>query len=682
MYWQKPSDQGLKKQKATVQEKIQLGESIPYQEGSIDAYLYQIAIERQPLPNILIVNLIRGPQLGLEGRDLVASLEGQIRATKQKGVRATWLWSYSALQNPQLVELAKSKLADDEHGLFFEIDPDSAAASGVAYRGRSSWYHSGGLFLTSYDVWERTKIIDTYFQKFNSQFNYNPTSVGAWWIGAQPISYLQQKYGVTAVLQCADQFATDAYSLWGTPWSIAYQPSRHNAALPAQDYFDRSKVTIVQWAPRDPLRGYGNSVENSTYSAQDFTYKNYSLDYFTKLKDTYAQKPHDAFVFGLESGFDPEVYQIGLAHQVALANSWRNDNQVNLSTMKNFAAQFRRADLTLADTSSGIFNEYQGTNQSWWYHSPHYRLVVQKIGEQVSIVDLRNYHARIQEEWFNFPNTQSLLRIHTPSIIDSVRQPHHLWPLTQTKESLRIEESDTQTTLFAGTQKLLTASDKHLTVYATDRPPAPQYFRETQANTWTFLPTSDADFNFLPHRLHLAQASQSLSHDINNFLEWFSFRKLHQFYTLSTLLCISLTIYFLRRHRRPFFFLLAASLVYLSGTYLIRTYPIQLTPSEKIALTAIPAETNVAVLVNSQNQSLYKGPQPLLTQDSSLISSMIDRPVQKITFLHYSDLEKQDLPEIILAPRFLMADPPEDLMQQINYQKTLDLGTIAVYQKI
>jgi hypothetical protein len=586
------------------------------------------------------------------------------------------------LQNPQLVELAKSKLADDEHGLFFEIDPDSASASGVVYRGRSSWYHSEGLFLTSYDLWERTKIIDTYFQKFNTQFNYNPTSVGAWWIGAQPIAYLQQKYGVTAVLQCADQFATDAYSLWGTPWSIAYQPSRQNAAIPAQDYFDRSNVTIVQWAPRDPLRGYGNSVENSTYSAQDFNYKNYSLEYFTKLKDTYAQKPHDAFVFGLESGFDSEVYQIGLAQQVALANSWRNDNQVNLTTMKNFAAQFRRSDRILADTSSGLFEEYQGTNQSWWYHSPHYRLLIHKKGEDVSLVDLRNYHARTQEEWFNFPNTQSLLRIHAPSIIDSVRQPQHLWHLAQTNERLRVEGTDTQHTLYAGAQKLLTANDKYFTIYTANRPPVPQYFRESNTDTWTYLPTSAADFNFLPLRLHIAQASQSVSQDTNNFLEWFTFRKLHQLYTVIILVLFSFAIYLLRHRKRPLIFLTVFSLVYFSGTYLIRTYPIQLTSSEKIALNSIPPETSVALLVNSQNNSQFKGPQPLLLQSPELISSLANRPIQKITFLHYSELTNQPLPEIILAPRFLMVDPPEDLMQQINYQKTLDLGTIAVYQKI
>jgi hypothetical protein len=250
-------------------------------------------------PAFTLVNPVRGPQLGLENVNLLENLKGQWQVTKEADAKGTWLWQFSALENTELINLAKNEMQNQEHGIFLEIDKNTAEKSGVDYKGKIAWYQSDGLLLVSYDQFEREKLIDTMFKKFKDTFGYYPKSVGAWWVGAESIQYMQKKYGITGVLQCADQYNTDAYAIWGTPWSIPYIPAKNNAAIPAKNDADSAKVVMMQWAPRDPLRGYGPTIEESTYSVQDYERKGYKIGYFEYLKDIFAKKGGDQVIIGL-----------------------------------------------------------------------------------------------------------------------------------------------------------------------------------------------------------------------------------------------------------------------------------------------------------------------------------------------------------------------------------------------
>ena len=196
-------------------------------------------------PSVSVINEIRGPQLGLEESDILKSLQGQWEVTGEIGVPATWLWQYSALEDKTLTSFAKKEMKDQEFGIFLEIDRNFADKSGVRYRGAGPWYFSDGLFLVSYEQYDRRKLIDNVFTKFKQEFGYYPKTVGAWWVGAESIKYMQEKYGVIAVLQCADQFNTDKYSIWGTPWSIPYLPASRNSAIPANNYSDRISDVVI-----------------------------------------------------------------------------------------------------------------------------------------------------------------------------------------------------------------------------------------------------------------------------------------------------------------------------------------------------------------------------------------------------------------------------------------------------
>jgi hypothetical protein len=357
----------------------------------ISLFFFATPTFAQELPTITVVNPLRGHQLGLEGSNLKESLVGQWNATKESSISATWLWQYSALEEKDLTQFAKSEMKLQEHGIFLEIDKNFAEKSGIEYKARGPWYHSEGLLLTSYDKFERYKLIDTVFKKFKNTFGYYPKSVGAWWVGAEPIHYMEKKYGITAVLQCADQFNTDAYSIWGTPWSIPYIPSKINAAIPAQDKFDSLAVAMMQWAPRDPLKAYGDSVEDSTFSTQDYQMKGYNLHYFEYLKNIYLKNKNDQYVFGLEGGLPSDAYLGQYKNQIIQSKKWQNENKIKIQSMRQFSTQFLKTDKSLPPTNYFLTKDYNSNDQSFWYHSALYRIGIHKVGNEISVVDIRDY---------------------------------------------------------------------------------------------------------------------------------------------------------------------------------------------------------------------------------------------------------------------------------------------------
>lgn len=421
------------------------------------------------LPAITVINPLRGHQLGLENADLLESLKGQWEVTRNAGIDAAWLWQYSALEEREMIQFAKSTMKNQEFGIFLEIDRNLAEKSGTEYKGKGPWYFSDGLFLTSYDKFEREKQIDTVFAKFKETFGYYPKTVGAWWVGADSIEYMRKKYGVLAVLQCADQFDTDGYSLWGTPWSIPYIPSKNNAAIPAQNLQDaKDNVVILQWATRDPLKGYGPAVVNSTFSVQDYWLKQYDTSYYEFLSNVFLKKPYDQTVIGLEGGLPPESYRGIYQDQLKTAKKWDDDGKVTVELAGHFAEHFLEREEVLPSTNFFLTKDYKSDDQSFWYHSQHFRVGIEKIKDKIYLIDLRDYANSNSEDFNTLPNTEPLLRIETKSIIDSVRNPEEKVLLGTTDNLLSIKENTDSITLVAGSNHIAELSENKAAFFTKD----------------------------------------------------------------------------------------------------------------------------------------------------------------------------------------------------------------------
>lgn len=414
-----------------------------------------------PRPAISIINPVRGQGLGHETDDLLASLKAQWLVTDQAGVHATWLFQYGALTHSDMTQFAKQEMAGQEFGLWFEIDKDFAESAGVQFRGQGAWYRSDGLFLNSYDRRERRKLIDTAFSQFKKNFGYYPKTVGAWWIGGDSLTYMRQRYGISAALRAADQFSMDFYSIWGTPWGVPYLSAKNNEGIPAASYAESNNVVILQWAVRDPLLGYTDPA----YSIHDYSVRGYPPAYVDYLASVYLRQPYTGVVMGLENGSTLESYQASYKIMLTQAKNLERTGKATIMLAKDFATEYASQRKVFAGSSHFLSTAYASTDQSFWYMSENYRIMVQKLHDTISVADFRDYSTKSDEDFDVLPNSAPTLRINEPARIDSMRFTEHRTILASASVSLRIQENGNDVTLYAGNEKIGYFTPKNMTLY-------------------------------------------------------------------------------------------------------------------------------------------------------------------------------------------------------------------------
>ncbi len=425
---------------------------------------FVFASDKLSLPSITVINLVRGNELGHEKDDLYLSLKDQFEVTKKLEVNATWLLQYSILENKEIVNFAKSTMKNQEFGLLFEIDRNSAQKGHVQYRGQGPWYFSDGLFLVSYDKDERKRLIDTSFAKFKEMFGYYPKTVGAWWIGGDSVSYMQERYGITAVLRASDQFDLDFYSIWGTPWSMPYVSSKQHQGIPAKSFDESSKVVNLQWAARDPVEGY----EDPLFSLQDYQQKGYDSKYVNHLFSIYLKHPNDNSVIGLENGGTLAFFEKFYKTMLTEAKKLETEKKVNIELARDFSKGFLSQKKIFSKTPYFLANDFDSNNQSFWYNSENYRAGVKKEGNNIYLIDLRDYSNKTEEDFTFLPNSQSRLRINTPSIIDSMRFPEDKMLILKDGEPMKIKEENGNVYLFSGSRKIANFEKKNLEIIFSD----------------------------------------------------------------------------------------------------------------------------------------------------------------------------------------------------------------------
>ncbi|TSC88428.1 MAG: hypothetical protein G01um101416_96 [Microgenomates group bacterium Gr01-1014_16] len=358
---------------------------------------------------ITIVNPVR---ISRYNPDPAASLTAQYSVINRYRLPATWLFTFDALSDPKLINVANQMDQRQEKGIFLEVTPGLAQSAGVTYHQSASWHFANSVFLSGYTQEERLKLIDTVFAKFKSRFGYHPISVGSWWTDSFSLEFMQRKYSITANLGVSDQYSTDNYQVWGTYWSTPYYPSLIHAGIPASTPETKLDIVTIQWAPREPRRGYYSSL----YSTQDyFTTPKLDINYFTQLIELFSQ-----VTVGLESDFTPDVYGNEFAKQMRVVSQ----KAASKVTMTEFANWYKQQ-------FPGLSPPHQVESDGMlWYQSPFYRLGIDKTNNK--IIDFRVYPSDFREPYFQWPNAEFDLRINIPSLIDAVQDSSEIWNITDT----------------------------------------------------------------------------------------------------------------------------------------------------------------------------------------------------------------------------------------------------------
>lgn len=326
---------------------------------------------------VSVVNPVRGEDFWeITNQQPETAVAGQMEILKKFNLPSTWLLRFDALDNKNIVDL----LSASETGLFLEVTPAWAKASGVSYHQSENWHNAGSAFLTGYEREEREKLIDSAFEQFKKVFGEFPVSVGAWWIDSYSLDYMQKKYGIKASLIVSDQYSTDNYQVWGQYFGTPYYPSKKNALHPAQTLENKLPVVMAQWAPRDPVNGYGSSVLQSTYSLQANDYLDYqglNTKYFSTLLDLYTKQVFNSFshvVVGLENSYSWEKYQIEYQNQMQVLSQKRKDGKFSVLTLRDFASWYKNRFPNLSPPQIIIADDPLGSlNKSVWFMNPYYR---------------------------------------------------------------------------------------------------------------------------------------------------------------------------------------------------------------------------------------------------------------------------------------------------------------------
>lgn len=346
---------------------------------------------------VSIVNPVRGNDFwDIPGQKPVDAVSGQLQILRSQNVKATFLIRFDALQDPSIVNSLKN--SPDEKGLFLEITPSLTSAAQIKYHNSTSWHNAASVLLTGYSLSDRLKLIDTSFEKFKKTFGNYPKSVGAWWIGADGLSYMQQKYGISNAMIVADQYSTDSYQIWGQYWGTPYYPAKNNSLFPAQSIDNKIPIVITQWAARDPVNGYGTGVEESTYSVQanDYLdYHNLKTDYFSKLIDIYTKSNDNQFgqiVVGLENSYSWDKYKSEYKNQITDLVKKQKSGQFNIVSLNDFATWYIQKFPTTSPNQMIAAKDPLGSEKmAVWYMNNFYRVGWIYNNEGSVIRDLRQY---------------------------------------------------------------------------------------------------------------------------------------------------------------------------------------------------------------------------------------------------------------------------------------------------
>ena len=349
---------------------------------------------------ITILNPIRGSDFfSLENARPVDNVSRQWQVIKTNNLSATWLLRPDSLENPEVLNFIKTLPKSQELGIFMEVTPSWAKLASVNYHSGDNWHAAGSVFLTGYEVAERHQLIDAAFNKFKAEFGYFPKSVGAWWVDAGSLSYMQEKYGIVANMDVADQYSTDNYSVWGQYFPTPFYPSFRNARVPASGPERKIGVVTIQWATRDPYNSYGNGVLDSTYSVQanDYAnpkYHNLDVDYFNKLLAIYLDNPSSSFgqvTVGIENDFSWNQFGGEFVKQIQSVAS-RKAKGTRVLTMSAMADFYKQLHSEVTPPQIIFAEDPLGSgNKVLWYQNLSYRVGWIQNQKGSIIRDLRLY---------------------------------------------------------------------------------------------------------------------------------------------------------------------------------------------------------------------------------------------------------------------------------------------------
>lgn len=335
----------------------------------------------------------------------------------ENGFKTTIQMTYASLFNDEAIKIAKEhhEKFGDEIGL---------TLLGLPCKEFRDKYKTKDFCIWMFSMEDKKSIVDDVFGKFHEVFGFWPTSTGSYFMDAELINYIKDKYPSvqSAVATCWEEgpkaYRTcnnSWYTLFdGGPWN-PWIPSKINSHCPAKDKDDDSGIVAIPHLSRDLLACFDGNGSNFGTHPQNvlrgMIYKDGEYPYLYNLIDQYKSlsKYNRGFTYNMmfvgpgwmskmgrwEAPYEllEKSYRDGMAYYAKL----RDSGELEDMTMTEFAKWFRD-NKPYTEPTCALWKDilYGSEKQLFWYCDPHLRTCVD-MNQGGAIIDLRPYIARI--EW-------------------------------------------------------------------------------------------------------------------------------------------------------------------------------------------------------------------------------------------------------------------------------------------
>ena len=342
----------------------------------------------------------------------------------KNGLKTTIQMTYASLFNDEAVALAKAD--HEQYG-----DEIALSLLGLPCEEFREKYKTKDFCIWMFSMEDKKSIVDDVFGKFHDRFGFYPESTGSYYMDADLINYIKEKYPMVkcAVATCWEE-GPKAYhtcnNSWytfmdGGPWA-PWIPSKQNTHAPAANEAEDSGIVAIPHLSRDLIACYDGNGSNFGTHPQNvlrsmcYDSKTWEYPYLYNLIDQFRAlaKYNNGYAYNMmfvgpgwmnkmgrwEAPYELllKSYEDGCAYYGQL----KKEGKLTDMTMSEFADYYREKK----GVTKGVYTEpecalwrdilYGSEKQLFWYCDPFMRACV-NMDQGGAIVDLRPYAAKL--EW-------------------------------------------------------------------------------------------------------------------------------------------------------------------------------------------------------------------------------------------------------------------------------------------
>jgi len=339
----------------------------------------------------------------------------QQQLAHENGLRTTIQMTYASLFNSEALAIAKNdhELYGDEIGLTF---------LGIQCKEFREKFHSKELAIWLFSMEDKRKIVEEVYGKFQEVFGFIPTSTGSYYMDAELVNYIKEKYPVVkaAIATCWEEGPKayrNANNSWytlldGGPWN-PWIPSKRNIHCIASNKEDDIGIVAIPHLSRDlmavfdgPGSYYGTHPQNIL---RGMVYENGEIPYFKNIVDQYRSmhKYNRGYAYNMmfvgpgwmsKSGRWEADYALLLKSYkegMAYYGELKKNGDLEDLTMSEFADVYRQ-DHSYNRPECTLWKDilYGSKRQMFWFADPWMRFCLD-MNQGGAMVDLRPYAAKL-----------------------------------------------------------------------------------------------------------------------------------------------------------------------------------------------------------------------------------------------------------------------------------------------